>query len=276
MLTVIRDEGKYLSKLINSILNQKTKPMLWLIVNDGSTDITEKILSKIRVKWIYIINIRKNTSPSLLRYSKLIRRNAKLLHALADKKKIKWEAIAILDGDAIPEEKYFYKLLKEIKLKKKLGITSGYLLDAKTNKKNYNRKNRPWGAATLYTKECLSDIGGFTHGFSHTTIEIILANKMKYETSQNSTTYFTHLRAVSEKYGFYKGYYQNGIAAKWLGMPLTFSIIKAIKLGVSKNPIKGIAFILGYLRWKGKMCQNETVKNTNKNKWKIWLRRNNI
>jgi len=276
MLSVIRDEGEYISRVINSIINQDVRPKLWLIVDDGSTDKTKEILSKIKEKWIYVKTIKEKKVASFMNYSELLKLNSQLLYALAEKKKINWSATAILDGDSVPEKNYFGELLSKMKRNKSLGITSGYLIDAKSKKKDYNRKNRPWGAATLYSKKCLQEIEGFAHAFSHTSVEIILANYKKYETSQNLNTYFTHLRTISEKYGVYRGYYQNGIASRWLGIPVTFSIMKALKLGISRNPIKGIAYLLGYFRWKGNTCQNKIVQNAYKNKWKIWLRKTNI
>ena len=44
LVTAAHNEENYIEKTIVSVLNQKKKPLLWIILNDGSTDDTEKII----------------------------------------------------------------------------------------------------------------------------------------------------------------------------------------------------------------------------------------
>ena len=44
MIMPVKDEEKIICDVIESIINQTVKPVLWLIIDDGSTDSSPKII----------------------------------------------------------------------------------------------------------------------------------------------------------------------------------------------------------------------------------------
>ncbi|HIA10783.1 MAG TPA: glycosyltransferase family 2 protein [Flavobacteriales bacterium] len=272
LLSVIRDEAEHFSQVIDSIIKQTKRPSLWLIVDDNSKDETSEILSQFSEEWIITKRHIDRTPASLLHYSQLLSKNAEYLAKLAAKQNLSWGALAIVDGDVVPEPTYFSKLLEAFNIDRGLGIISGDLVEPNSKRMEYNRWDRPWGAATLYRRKCMDDIGGLSPTPSHSSIEIVLAQKRGYSTSLHTQTMFTHLRPISTKYGLYNGYVQNGGAARWLGTPITFAVAKAIKLGMSRYPIRGLGYIIGYLGWRGGRCQIPEVQTSYRNRWRVWWR----
>ena len=61
LITPCRDEAKYARVTLDSIVNQTIPPALWVIVDDGSTDETPKILAEYAAKhsWIKVITPRR-------------------------------------------------------------------------------------------------------------------------------------------------------------------------------------------------------------------------
>jgi len=50
LITPVKDEEKLLRDVIESVINQTVKPVLWLIIDDGSTDGSPKINTQIRIQ----------------------------------------------------------------------------------------------------------------------------------------------------------------------------------------------------------------------------------
>ena len=69
LITPCRDEQQYARRTIESVLKQTVQPALWLIVDDGSTDETPKILAEYAAKVPYIRVIRRARATHRLRTS---------------------------------------------------------------------------------------------------------------------------------------------------------------------------------------------------------------
>ena len=59
LITPCRDEAKYARRTIESVLAQSVQPTLWVIVDDGSSDDTPKILAEYAAKVPYIKVVRR-------------------------------------------------------------------------------------------------------------------------------------------------------------------------------------------------------------------------
>ena len=133
LITPVKNEEKIILKVIESIKNQSLRPSLWIIVNDGSTDRTNKILNeKIKEKWINVINKKINAYYDWLGYSKVINEGLRLLLKSSEYKES--EFVGILDADISVEKSYFEKLIKTFNRFSKLGVVSGKLFVKRNGK----------------------------------------------------------------------------------------------------------------------------------------------
>ena len=210
---------------MKNMKRQRKLPKLWLIVDDNSKDGTDKIIEDNREEWIISKKIKKNAPKSLLNYSKNLYVNAELLKKIAKKRNISWDALAILDGDSLPEPDYFSTLLNILDKKQKIGIMSGEIIESGNTNSISHRIDIPWGAAIIYRRECLEDIGGISPTPSHNSVEIIIAQSKDWSTSSNGSVKFEHLRPMGTNNGGYRGNAEMGKAAHWLGVPLSFALV---------------------------------------------------
>lgn len=270
LLTVVRDEAEHLPKVIESIRKQTQLPELWLIVDDGSRDGTKDILASIEEKWLVTKRLHERPPKSLVHYSQLLAEYANYAAKMTAQRKLSWEALAIVDGDSIPEPKYFATLAAALVKDEKKGIISGELVEPGAMGKISHRHSIPWGAAVIYRRDCLETIGGLSPTPSHSSVEITLAQARGWHTEINEEVCFEHLRPMGSSSGWYRGHVAIGGAARWLGMPLTFALAKAIRLTLSRHPSRGPGYLTGYLGWRGGRCHIPEVQTTYNKRWREW------
>ncbi|MGV8086569.1 MAG: glycosyltransferase family 2 protein, partial [Candidatus Woesearchaeota archaeon] len=150
IISPCKNEEKNITEVISSVLNQTIKPKLWVIVNDGSTDNSLKIIKKFakKNKWIKYISLDNNKRDLNFRYSFVCNTGFKYILDYCKEKKIEYNYISLLDTDIILDKKYFESLINLMKKDNKLGIVSGGIYTKYNNKLQYEYRNKdnPSGA----------------------------------------------------------------------------------------------------------------------------------
>jgi glycosyltransferase involved in cell wall biosynthesis len=105
MLNIVSSEEKHIEATIDSIISQKARPQVWVIVDDGSSDKTWEIINSATISHSWIKGCRRHRETS--------RGNDGLLVAS--------EAAAFLDGlrmalEACPRPDFIVKLDADLKL----------------------------------------------------------------------------------------------------------------------------------------------------------------
>lgn len=258
--------------MIEAIHKQTQLPELWMIVDDGSRDGTNDILASVKEKWIVKKWCHDRPPKSLVHYSQLLTKHANQIEKLAEQRELSWEALAIVDGDSVPEPDYFTALTTGLIKDEKMGIVSGDLIESSDMREKSPRHDNPWGAAIIYRRECLEAIGGLSPTPSHNSVERILAQARGWHTGINNDVCFEHLRPMGSSGGWYRGYGAMGGAARWLGMPVSFALTKTIRLMLSRHPSRGSGYLVGYLGWRGDRCQIPEVRDAYNKIWRQWWR----
>ena len=155
-----KNYGKYINQSINSALRQNFKNFELLIIDDGSTDKSKKIIEKYRKKKNVRIFYRK--SKGLLK---------NINFAI---KASRGKFIFRLDADDYLDPNALMILYKKIKENKEIAMVYSdyYLIDSKGNFLNLNRnvslekhstlKDIPaHGACSLIRKICLEEVGSY-------------------------------------------------------------------------------------------------------------------
>ena len=270
LLTVVRDEAEHLPQVIEAIRKQTQLPELWMIVDDGSRDGTNNILANIKEEWLVTKQRHDRPPKSLIHYSQLLAEYASHIAKLAAQHELSWEALAVVDGDSVPEPDYFAILATVLEKDGEMGIISGEMVEHSATIPVNHRRDIPWGAAVIYRRECLEDIGGLSSTPSHNSVEVTLAQARGWRTDSNDKTRFEHLRPMGRRGGWYRGHAQMGGAARWLGLPFSFALTKAIRLTLSRHPSRGPGYLAGYLGWRGSRCQIPEVQAAYSRRWREW------
>lgn len=161
IITPVKNEEKSLIKTFKSVNAQTIKPNLWIIVDDGSTDKTPKIINRLvnRKKWIKSLRLKNKGYSRGKHYAEVCRMGFKKIFQI--NRKI--DFIGVIDADIKIDSNYFEGLIEKFKKNKKLGIASGSLCYINRGKMIPLKlsSGHAHGAARLFRKECFEDIGGY-------------------------------------------------------------------------------------------------------------------
>jgi len=251
LITPARNEEQNLPEVSRSVTGQKVKPELWVIVDDGSTDETSRIVENLKTSYSWIQSIRLPPRPRdiTFHYSYVCKQGFD--HALdyCRKNKIEFEYIGILDADTVLEENYFGKLLEEFEKDESLGIASGgvyYDIGGKLSREMTD-KNLPRGTGRLWKKECFVETDGYQVEPSPDSISNIKALLRGWKIMQYADVIQIQKRETCSANGLWDGYIKKGGMAYYLGKNLFLAFLNVIYYSLKPPFYTGAAYFYGYL-----------------------------
>ncbi len=159
LVTPARNEGRYLTETIESVLAQTVLPRRWVIVSDGSTDDTESIASRYSLQHSIITLIRRS-GDATRNYGSKVRAIWAGSEELCN---TEYDFIGILDADVSFERNYYENVLKEFDRNPRLGIAGGITRerDGHGFSLQFGTTERcvP-GPIQLFRRQCYEEIGG--------------------------------------------------------------------------------------------------------------------
>ncbi len=265
LITPLKNEEITIKQVIDSVKRQSIRPSLWIIVNDGSTDNSQKILD-IETKnedWIYVINKEINSSYNWLAISSVLNEGMKKLETLLVSRKIgEVKYLGILDSDITVEMSYFEKLISELKKNENIGVISGDILIKKENVwiSEYNSKE-PRGGARLYLFDAIQDIGGIPKTPNWDRISDLKINNLGYITTALTSAKAYQHRESFGKENQLKGYFKHGRSKYILCNNPIHVLLISLKHGFKKKPyiFSGIVFFAGYIT--GFFSNNKKIRD---------------
>ncbi|MAR65303.1 MAG: glycosyl transferase family 2 [Flammeovirgaceae bacterium] len=230
------NEENNIKKCIKSLQNQTYELSKIVLVNDGSTDNTLKIIRDISDKFknIEIIDF-KNSVSKPIPGKKII----KAFNQGLNQNKIKYDYIGKFDGDLILPKNYFEVMIKEFKKNKKLGLVSGVIASINNNRWNIEEmydKDHVRGGTKLYTHESFQKIGGLKESIGWDTLDEMLLRYYGYEIKVIKNVITKQLRKTGERYS--KNKYKNqGKVMYILGYDIFLAIIGSLKFSLNEKSI---------------------------------------
>ena len=162
LITPARDEAAYIRKTLDSVVAQTVRPLKWVIVSDGSTDDTDKIVAEFvaRHDWIELLRMPERKERHF--GGKVQAFNA----GYAKVRHLEPVVVGNLDGDVSFEPDYIEYLLREFAQNPKLGVAgTNYVEDSwdEALKHDYRFSNIEdvTGQCQLFRRECFEAIGGY-------------------------------------------------------------------------------------------------------------------
>jgi glycosyltransferase involved in cell wall biosynthesis len=260
LITPARNEEANLPDVAGSVTGQKVTPALWLIVDDGSTDETPRILDGLKAQYSWIQSIRLPPRPRdiTFHYSYVCKQGFD--HALdyCKENSIEYEYIGLLDADTILEGNYFGKLMGEFEKESSLGIASGgvyYDVGDKLSRE-VTDKNLPRGTGRLWRKSCFLETEGYLVEPSPDSISNIKALLRGWKLRQYTDVVEIQTRKTSAGEGLWKGYVKNGWMAYYVDKNLPVVLLNTLYRSLKSPYYTGIAYLYGYL--------NSTIKREKK------------
>ena len=273
LITPCKNEGKNLPNLFRSMIVQSIKPVLWVIVDDGSTDRTEEIIAEAgkNYGWIKGIYSRENEDYDVGTHLAVVcNMGFEFAKDYCSEDSIKYEYIGLIDADNIPEVDYFKKLIGEFKNNAKLGIASGnsaYVDREKINDisrdenadifeiyKKYiteiqtGREDLPMGSARMWRRECFEETGGsYPIAKAPDNVANAKAKLRGWDTKRFRDIMVIERRGQSKR-GLWTGYNQVGESNYYRGFAFHIAILKALNYSLKSPYYLGIAYLWGYIK----------------------------
>lgn len=230
IITSAYNEESNIGKTLSSVVAQSEPPIEWVIISDGSTDGTDRIIEDYASRHSYIKYYRREKDGSHSYGSKVAALNwgLSLLHA-GD-----WDYFGILDADISFPPDYFLKLEDHFLADETLGIAGGRIIEVLDDGEYPQRiafDSSVAGAVQLFRRECWEVIGKFLplpHGGEDAAAEII-ARSHGWRVHTLSDLPVKHYGMVGKGSGnLYRAKYRNGINCYQLGYHPLFQFARCI------------------------------------------------
>lgn len=274
LVTACKNEETNLQSFIDSIISQKTRPVVWMIVDDGSTDNTPLILetNKIKHDWIKVLRLEESPRDLGLHLSEVLKKGFEYSINYCKLAELKYSYLGNVDADLTLPSTFFSYLIEEFEKDSKLGIASGGTDNIIGNKKIRAKVsvNEPSGGHMLIRKECFEACGGFPISYTADSILKTKARLRGWKTLRFEEQIATEIRDVSVAQGYWKGFWHKGQASYYINHNPIHVVIRAIKYSIKNPYYRGTAYILGYLesiiKRKGRINDSEIRKYY----WRKW------
>ncbi|RKR14054.1 glycosyl transferase family 2 [Maribacter vaceletii] len=228
------NEEQYISYTLDSILKQSLLPKKVIIVNDNSSDDTEKIINSYCLKSEFFTKLNTTSTKEHMPGSKVINAFYKGLELLDNS----YDFIVKLDADIILPENYFETIAYIFKTNPKVGIAGGFAYeetkDGKWLLNHPMNKDHVRGAFKAYSKTCFKAINGLKNAMGWDTVDELLAQYHGFEIYTKDQLQVKHLRPTGGAYNK-KAKLLQGKAMRTLRYGFWITIIASLKMALKQK-----------------------------------------
>jgi glycosyltransferase involved in cell wall biosynthesis len=246
------NEEAHLAHTLQSLVEQTIIPNKLVIVNDNSTDNSQKVIDDFTSKYSFITSISNISAPIHEPGSKVINAFNKGLEELDDN----YDVLCKFDADLIFPKHYLESIISIFKKNPRCGMAGGFchILDKGDWKlENLTNKDHIRGALKAYKKECFKQIGGLKSTMGWDTIDELLAQYHGWKIETETALHVKHLRPTGASYSK-SGTHKQGEAFYKMRYGFLLSLIATIKLGAKK---KDFMFIINTMNGYCKALTNK-------------------
>jgi poly-beta-1,6-N-acetyl-D-glucosamine synthase len=261
IITPARNEEEYIQRTIESVASQTVRPERWIIVDDGSTDRTGRIIDEAAKRHSWIIVVHRSDRG-------FRRAGGGVMEAFLEAYKLivdePWQFLVKLDGDLSFGSDYFEKCFEVFRQEPRLGIGGGTCCKLVRGKMVPEFVGEPTfhvrGPSKIYRRECFKAIGGLIKAPGWDTVDLIKANMLGWTTRTFSDIKLIHHRPTGEAYGSWSNWTKNGLANYVVGYHPLFMILKCVRR-LFKRPygLGAIGLMVGF--WRGYLRQVPQVED---------------
>ncbi|CAM3309220.1 glycosyltransferase [Aequorivita lipolytica] len=227
------NEEAFIGKTLQSIVEQTILPKKIIVVNDASTDGTQKIINQFSEKHTFIESVFHNSKAIHKPGSKVVSAFYKGLENLDND----FDLIGKFDADIILPRNYFEKVLKLFNSDEKIGIAGGNLYVEKGNNWEFeaiSEKTKVRGPIKLYRKKCFEEIGCLKKSIGWDTVDELLAQYHGWKIKTDTSLQVKHLKPTGKVYSK-SSKYKQGEAFYKMRYGFWLTVIASAKLASKKK-----------------------------------------
>jgi poly-beta-1,6-N-acetyl-D-glucosamine synthase len=248
IITPANNEQSHISRLAEAVIAQTLLPERWIIVNDGSTDMTKEIARRYAATYKFITLINRKRSGRREFSSKAEAVN----QAYATLGDCEFQFVGNLDADISFEPDYFERLIGKFFSLENLGIGGGicYDYDGITVKQMKFNLNSVRGAVQFFRRECFDQIHGYRSlrrgGIDSLAEFTALMNGWQVRTFQDLVV-MHHRRTGAGLGGVTRSCFNRGRQDYSLGYRAVFEIARLLRRATEGPMIVGsLSILCGY------------------------------
>jgi poly-beta-1,6-N-acetyl-D-glucosamine synthase len=246
VVTPVRDEDQHLVSTIESMIRQTVLPREWVIVDDGSTDGTAKILDDYASRYSWIKAVHRPDRGFRKAGGGVVEA---FYHGYRTLTCSEWEYVVKFDGDLTFEPTYFEECLGEFVRDPQLGVGGGVICYLVEGRKTFEEAPafHVRGATKIYRKACWDSIGGLLQAPGWDTFDEIKANSLGWKTKSFQNLHLLHRRETGSADGLWRTFVKYGRANYICGYLPLFMLCKCLLRLVQKPYVFGsIGLMYGF------------------------------
>ncbi|MCP3932143.1 MAG: glycosyltransferase family 2 protein [Bacteroidetes bacterium] len=241
------NEEKYLSRMLDSLVQQNVLPKKLVIVDDGSTDATPQIIEQFTDKYSWIESICISKDEGYSSGGKIVKAFYSGLNTIAES----YDILAKLDADLELPKNYFEEIISLFQSDDKIGIAGGTIVFQKKGEwmyENFSDQDHIKGAFKAYRRTCFEDIKGLRYSIGWDTADELLARYYGWKIAVNPALKIKHHRPLGTETGSVKIRKRVGKGMYRLRYGFWITLISAIKAGFLNRPylLTGLAVMYGW------------------------------
>jgi len=273
LVTPAKDEEKNLPNFIQSVVGQTVKPVMWIIVDDGSTDNSPRIIEDAtnRYVWVKSVRLKESSRDLAIHFASVIKTGVDFAIEYCRKQSIQYDYICFLDADMIIQNKEFFKkIIAEFEKDSRLGIASGDIDGVGKVYDGKRRKDTVSGGEMVCRRECFEDVGGFPLSYAPDSVLRVKAKLKGWEIKRFTDVKIIQTRRTSSAEGLWKGFIIKGKSDHYLNYNPFIVVAKGLKYCLTRQHCKGVAYLYGYF---GSLIQRkERVNDEEIRKYFYWYK----
>lgn len=250
LISPCRDEASYMRQTLDSVIQQTVRPAKWVIVDDGSTDETPRILAEYarRHDWIEIVTRsdrgRRNVGPGVIEafYAG---------YEAIDPDQ--YDYLCKLDLDLRLPPRYFEILIERMTANPRIGTCSGkaYIEEGGRLVPERHGDDTSLGMTKFYRVPCFREIGGFVREVMWDGIDCHRCRMKGWIACSwdDPDLRFVHLRPMgSSQQSIYTGRMRHGYGQYFMGTGFVYMFASALSRVAEKPYVLGsMAMLWGWL-----------------------------
>jgi glycosyltransferase involved in cell wall biosynthesis len=247
LITPAHNEEPFVTKTLESMVAQTVLPERWVIVDDGSTDETAKIVEKYAEgrPWMELVRRPQRKDRSFAGKADAFNVGLEQVRSL------NFDVIGNLDADLSFDSEYLEFLIGKFAEDPRLGVAGTPFTEDDgydSARDSFEGENHVAGGCQLFRRQCFEEVGGYipNRGGGIDWIAVTTARMKGWKTRSFPNKRFHHYRtlgtagrssmAASFSYGE-KDYYLGG-SPIWQLFRVAYR--------ATKQPLDGLALLLGY------------------------------
>lgn len=230
VITPARNEERHMAGILRSMEAQTLRPLRWVIVNDGSTDATGRLIDEAAARhdWITAVHradrgFRKSGEGVMEAFY------AGYDHVAG----LSWDFLVKFDTDLTFPERYFEDCFHKFDADPKLGIGGGTICSEQAGVLVREAEGDPVfhvrGATKIYRRACWEAIGGLIRATGWDTMDEVKANMVGWTTLTFPDIRLAHHRFTGRADGNWRNWFKNGRANYIVGYHPLFMLLKCCK-----------------------------------------------